>query len=62
MPVLDFRTDIPAKEVALQDIGKVRYFRLQTPEKVLLGDQMKLAAGGGAILFRTFNRRCDRLR
>lgn len=51
LPVLDFRTDIPAKEVALQDIGKVRYFRLQTPEKVLLGDQMKLAAGEAGLFF-----------
>lgn len=31
LPVLDFRADIPNQEVALQDLGKVRYFRLHTP-------------------------------
>lgn len=42
LPVLDFRADIPDREAALQDLGKVRYFRLQTPENVLLGDWHKL--------------------
>ena len=37
LPVLDFRADIQDQEVALQDLGKVRYFRLHTPGDVLLG-------------------------
>lgn len=51
LPVLDFRADIPDQEVALQDLGKVRYFRLHTPGDVLLGDQMKLAPGEHGLFF-----------
>ena len=51
LPVLDFRADIPKKDVALQELGKVRYFRLQTPENVLLGDQMKLVPSEAGLFF-----------
>ena len=51
LPVLDFRADIPDQEVALQDLGKMRYFRLHTPGDVLLGDQMKLAPGEHGLFF-----------
>ena len=51
LPVLDFRADIPDREAVLQDLGKVRYFRLQTPENVLLGDQMKLIPSEAGLFF-----------
>ena len=57
LPVLDFRADIPDREAALQDLGKVRYFRLQTPENVLLGDQMKLIPNKKGEMISHFNRK-----
>lgn len=43
LPVLDFRQDIPEKEVTLQHLGTVQYLRFNAPEDVLLGDHMRLA-------------------
>lgn len=51
LPVLDLQTDRPEKDAALQDLGKVRYFRLQTPESVLLGDRMKLVPSETGLFF-----------
>lgn len=51
LPVLDLQTDRPEKDAALQDLGKVRYFRLQTPDSVLLGDRMKLVPSETGLFF-----------
>lgn len=51
LPVLDFRLDIPGKEVAVQNLGKVRYFRLHTPDSILLGDQTTFVPGRNSLFF-----------
>ena len=51
LPVLDFRQDIPEKEVTLQDIGNVRYIRFHTSDSILLGDHMRLLPCGDKLFF-----------
>ena len=51
VPVLDFRTEIPEKTFALEDVGKVRYVRFNVSDSVLLGEEMKLSVAGDNLFF-----------
>lgn len=51
VPVLDFRTEIPQKTFALEDVGNVRYLCFNAPDSVLLGEEMKLSVAGNNLFF-----------
>lgn len=51
LPVLDFRTDIPEKSFALEELGKVRYVRFNVSDSILLGEEMKLTVHQDNLFF-----------
>lgn len=51
LPSLNVEAQLPPKEVTFQEIGKVKYIRLDTPDSVLLGDKMKLNAFNDQLFF-----------
>lgn len=51
LPTLNVEEQLPKKDIAFQEIGKVRYIRFNTPDSVLLGDNMKLTAFQDQLFF-----------
>ncbi|WP_102409024.1 6-bladed beta-propeller [Parabacteroides bouchesdurhonensis] len=51
IPVMNMDVSYPQKEFALQDLGKVRYIRMDTTENALLDDGMRLSPSANGFIF-----------